>query len=315
MTQSSHDGGQEALSAGTDLAEQRLGLLAAFAAYGTWGLLTLYYAALSHVEPLEVVANRVAWSLLVVGVFFLVKKRWGEVWQVIRDPKIFRALFFSSVLISINWLTYIWAVTNGKATEASLGYYILPLVNVAFGFLFLSEKLSKYQWFAIFLAALAILIQAILLGELPIVAIIVSLSFGGYGYIRKTVPVGPNLGLLVELVLVSPFALGYILFVQTSGSGHLFAGDWTTTILLVLTGIATYFPLLWFSAAAKRLRLSTLGVLQYMNPTIQLVLAVFVLGEAVTAGKLVSFCLIWLSVAIYVFDSLKQRRGKKHQIA
>lgn len=294
------------------LADQKLGLLAAVSAYGVWAMLTLYYAALSHVTPLEVVSNRVVWSLVVVGLFFLVKKRWGEVWPVLRDKKSFRALLFSSVLISINWLTYIWAVTNQQATEASLGYFILPLVNVAMGFVFLSERLSVPQWVAIGLAALAIVLQTIWLGELPMVSLIVALSFGGYGYIRKTVDVGPNLGLLVELVLIIPFALGYLIYLFAIGEAHLFASDTKTNILLILTGFATYFPLLWFSAAAKRLKLSTLGVLQYMNPTIQFLLAVFVLGEALTMEQFVTFCLIWLSVIIYSFDAFKQaRRAEK----
>ncbi len=294
------------------LADQKLGLLAAVSAYGVWAMLTLYYAALSHVTPLEVVSNRVVWSLVVVGLFFLVKRRWGEVWPVLRDKKSFRALLLSSVLISINWLTYIWAVTNQQATEASLGYFILPLVNVAMGFVFLSERLSVPQWVAIGLAALAIVLQTIWLGELPIVSLIVALSFGGYGYIRKTVDVGPNLGLLVELVLIIPFALGYLIYLFAIGEAHLFVSDTKTNILLILTGFATYFPLLWFSAAAKRMKLSTLGVLQYMNPTIQFLLAVFVLGEALTMDKFVTFCLIWLSVIIYSLDAFKQaRRAEK----
>ncbi|HAT87754.1 MAG TPA: EamA family transporter RarD [Rhizobiales bacterium] len=304
------EGGQD-LSAQA-LADQKLGLLAAVSAYGVWAMLTLYYAALSHVTPLEVVSNRVVWSLVVVGLFFLVKKRWGEVWPVLRNKKSFRALLFSSVLISINWLTYIWAVTNQQATEASLGYFILPLVNVAMGFVFLSERLSVPQWVAIGLAALAIVLQTIWLGELPIVSLIVALSFGGYGYIRKTVDVGPNLGLLVELVLIIPFALGYLIYLFAIGEAHLFVSDTKTNILLILTGFATYFPLLWFSAAAKRMKLSTLGVLQYMNPTIQFLLAVFVLGEALTMEQFVTFCLIWLSVIIYSLDAFKQaRRAEK----
>lgn len=290
------------------LADQKLGLIAAVGAYGIWGMLTLYYAALAHVAPLEVVSNRVAWSLVVVGLYFLIKRRWGEVWQVMRNKASFRALLCSSLLISINWLTYIWAVSNQQATEASLGYFILPLVNVAFGYLFLSERLSSYQWLAIGLAVLAIVMQTIWLGTLPIVSLVVALSFGGYGYIRKTVDVGPNLGLLVELVVIAPFALGYLAYLHLSGVAVLFNGDMTTTILLLLTGLATYFPLLWFSAAAKRLKLSTLGVMQYMNPTIQFLLAVFVLGEALTMDKLLTFSLIWLSVAIYTIDSVKQTR-------
>ena len=291
--------------------EAKLGLLAAFASYGSWGLLTLYYAALTHVSPIEVVANRVAWSLVVLGGFFLIKKRWVEVWQALRDRKIFRALLASSVLISINWLTYIWAVTNQQATEASLGYFIMPLVNVLFGYVFLSESLSRLQIVAVALAAGAIGLQAVLLGSLPLVSIVLALTFGTYGFIRKTVPVGANLGLLVELVLISPFAVGYVLYLQASGAGNLSLSDPTTTLLLVLTGLVTYLPLMWFSAAAQRLKLSTVGIMQYMNPTIQFLLAVFVLGEALSSSKLMTFGLIWISVALYSYDALKVARKKR----
>ena len=291
-------------------AEARLGFLAAFGAYGLWGLLTLYYAHLSHVPAVEVVANRVSWSLVILGLFFLVRGRWGEVWRAMRVRRIFLILLLTSVLISINWLTYIWAVTHGRATEASLGYFIMPLVNVAAGALLLSERLSRLQWLAIALVVVAIALQAILLGSLPVVSLIVALTFGTYGYLRKIVDVGANLGLLVELVLVAPFAIGYLVYQQASGQGHLSLADPTTTALLVFTGVVTYLPLMWFAAAAKRLRLTTLGIMQYMNPTIQFLLAVFVLGEAVSPIKLATFCLIWLSVALYSIDAWQKNRRK-----
>ena len=293
------------------LKETRLGLLAAFGAYGSWGTLTLYYAALSHVSPVEVVANRVAWSLVVLGLFFLVRRRWGEVWTAMKAPRIFWTLLASSMLISINWLTYIWAVTNGHATEASLGYFMVPLVNVAVGYLMLSEGLSRLQLVAIFLAVAAIMLQLVLMGSVPIVSLVLAVTFGTYGYLRKIVPVGANLGLLVELVLVSPFAVGYVLYLQGSGSGHLGLSDLPTTLLLVFTGVVTYLPLMWFAAAAKRLRLSTVGIMQYMNPTIQFLLAVLVLKEDISLSKLATFGLIWLSVLIYSYDALSAGRRRR----
>ena len=299
---------QQSSDAGRDDREARLGFLAALGAYGSWGMLTLYYASLTHVPPLEVVANRVAWSLVVLGLLFVFTRRWGEVWAAIRNRRIFLALFASSILISINWLTYIWAVTNGRATEASLGYFIVPLFNVALGYLLLSERISRLQLIAIMLAMAAILLQVGLLGQVPIVAIILALTFGTYGYIRKTVPVGANLGLLVELVLVGPFAIGYVAYLQASGVGHLSLDAPLTTLLLLLTGLVTYLPLMWFSAAAQRLRLSTVGIMQYINPTIQFLIAVFILGEVLSTFKLATFALIWLSVLLYSLDAFRSAR-------
>lgn len=290
--------------------ETRLGVLAALGAYGSWGFLTLYYAALTHVDPLEVVANRVTWSLVVLGTFFALRQRWSEVWASMRDRRTLLALCASSLLISVNWLTYIWAVTNGQATEASLGYFIVPLFNVALGYVLLSERLSRLQMIAIGLAMLAILLQLVLLGSLPIVSILLAFTFGSYGYIRKTVSVGANLGLLIELVLIAPVAIGFVIYLQITGQGHLDFSDPVTSLLLVLTGVVTYLPLMWFSAAAQRLRLSTVGIIQYMNPTIQFLLAVFVLQEALSLSKLATFCLIWVSVGLYSFDALRAARNK-----
>ncbi len=295
--------------------EARLGVLAAFAAYGSWGTLTLYYAALSHVPSIEVVANRVSWSLLLLGLFFLVRKRWGEVWLALINPKVFWVLLATSVLISINWLTYIWAVSVGHATEASLGYFIVPLLNVAMGYVFLSERLSRLQIAAIILAVAAILLQLVLLGTLPVVSLVVAFTFGTYGYLRKIVPVGPNLGLLIELLFVAPFAISYVIYVQMTGEGHLSIADSATSLLLLFTGVVTYLPLMWFSAAAKRLRLSTLGIMQYMNPTIQFLIAVFVLQEDVSMSKLATFALIWLSVLVYSYDAILSSRQRRNERA
>nr|WP_321444318.1 EamA family transporter RarD [uncultured Cohaesibacter sp.] len=295
--------------------EARLGLLAAIGAYGSWGILTLFYSHLSHVPPLEVVSHRVAWSVLVLSLFFVWRRRWGEVWHIFRTPRILFILLATSILISVNWLTYIWAVSNGRATEASLGYFIVPLVNVAMGYLMLSERLSRWQGVAIMLAVLAIGLQFALLGTIPVVSLTLAASFGLYGYLRKIVPVGANIGLLIELILISPFAVGFLIYVNSMGEGHLFGYGTKTTLLLLLTGFVTYLPLMWFSAAAQRLRMSTIGVLQYMNPTIQFLVAVFLLGEVVSTSKLITFVLIWLSVLIYCYDVLTASRRQKRKAA
>ena len=294
-----------------DRSEARAGLLYALGAYGAWGMLGLYYSMLSHVPSLEVVSNRVGWSLVFLGGLFLVRGRWGEVWQALRQPKIFAVLLCTSLLISVNWLTYIWAVGHGHATESSLGYFIVPLVNVALGALFLSERLSRLQMVAIGLASLAILLQLVLLGKLPIVSLVLAFSFGTYGYLRKIVSVGANLGLLIELVFVGPFAIGYVLYLQGTGVGHLSLSDLPSTLLLMLTGVITSVPLMWFSMAAQRLRLSTVGILQYVNPSLQFFVAVFALHETVSSYKLATFALIWLSLILYSYDALSSARRKR----
>ncbi|SNY93855.1 chloramphenicol-sensitive protein RarD [Cohaesibacter sp. ES.047] len=288
--------------------ETRNGLFFALAAYGSWGLFPLYFSLLAEVPSVEVVANRIVWSLAMMTIWFLLLGRWREVWSALRQPKVFGILALTGFLISGNWLTYVWAVGHGRATEASLGYYIVPLVNVATGYLLLSERPSRLQLVAIVIAFLAIALQIILLGTIPIVSLLLAFTFGSYGYLRKIVPVGANLGLLIELIIVAPFALVYVVYLQSSGLGHLSLSDPMISVLILITGILTAFPLIWFSMAARRLRMSTIGIMQYLNPTLQFLVAVFLLNETVPAGKLVTFGLIWLSVLIYSYDAYRSRR-------
>lgn len=299
----------EPVSQPEDSSDAKLGFLAALAAYGAWGFSGLYFSLLSHVSPVEVIANRVVWSLVFLGLFFFVRGRWHEVWEALSNKRVFLPLLASSILISINWLTYVWAVGNGRATEASFGYFIMPLINVVTGYFLLSERLSKLQLVAIGIVVAAIVLQTVLLGSLPIVSLVLSFSFGAYGYIRKTVPVGANLGLLIELVLMAPFAFVFVFYLQASGQGHLGFGDLHTLVLLVLSGLMTYLPLMWFSTAARRLKLSTIGIMQYMNPSLQLFVAITFLGESVGPAKLIAFCLIWVSIAIYSYDAFHNRHS------
>nr|WP_321525370.1 EamA family transporter RarD [uncultured Cohaesibacter sp.] len=289
----------------------RVGLLLAFGAYGSWGVFPIYFSLLAHVPALEVVAHRVTWSLVLMALWFLLRGRWREVWPVIRQPRVFGLLIATGVLVSSNWLTYVWAVGHGQATEASLGYFIVPMVNVATGYLLLSERLSRLQIVAIILAVSAIVLQMILLGTVPIVSLLLALTFGAYGYLRKIVPVGPNLGLLVELIVVAPFALAYIIYLQAAGQGHFLLSDPLTMGLLIFSCVMTSLPLIWFSGAARRLDMGTIGIMQYLNPSIQFVIAVFVLGESISMSKLATFCLIWLSVAVYSYDALSRARRRK----
>ncbi|WP_319529091.1 EamA family transporter RarD [uncultured Cohaesibacter sp.] len=288
--------------------ETRYGVIFALGAYCAWGVFPLYFAQLSSVPSVEVVANRIVWSLAMMAIWFVLLRRWGEVRAVMRNPKVLGVLALTGFMISGNWLTYVWAVGHGRATEASLGYYIVPLVNVASGYLFLSERASRLQLIAILLACAAIVVQLLLLGTIPIVSLILAVTFGGYGFLRKIVPVGANLGLLIELIVLAPFATAYVVYLQASGEGHLSLSAPWISFLILITGVLTAFPLMWFSSAAKRLRMSTLGIMQYLNPTLQFLVAVFLLNEEVSGGKLVTFGFIWLSVLLYSYDAYKGRR-------
>ncbi|SFO28681.1 chloramphenicol-sensitive protein RarD [Cohaesibacter marisflavi] len=299
------------LSSETASKDTQIGLLMALGAYGSWGIFPLYFSMLAHVPAIEVVAHRISWSLVLMAVWFLLRRRWGEVWPVLRQPRVFGLLIATGLLVSSNWLTYVWAVGHGQATEASLGYFIVPMVNVATGYLLLSERLSRLQIVAICLAILSILLQMLLLGTVPIVSLLLALTFGAYGYLRKILPVGANLGLLVELIAITPIAFGYILYLQTSGAGHFVLSDKPTMLLLIFTGLITSMPLIWFSGAAKRLNMITIGIMQYLNPSIQFMIAIFVLKESISMSKLATFMLIWLSVAVYSYDALSKRRHNR----
>ena len=297
-------------SSGEDNRSVHIGLLLALGAHGTWGIFPLYFSMLKHVPAVEVVAHRLVWSLALMSLWFLLRRRWREVWTVLKLPRVFGLLIGTGALVSCNWLTYVWAVVNGQATEASLGYFIVPLVNVATGYLLLSERLTRLQLVSIGLAVAAILLQMVLLGTVPIISLFIAFTFGAYGYLRKIVPVGPNLGLLVELIAIAPIAFCYIVYLQASGEGHFSLSDPMTMGLLIFSSVMTSLPLIWFSGAAKRLNMATVGIMQYINPSIQFLIAVFILKEVISMSKLATFCLIWLSVAVYSYDALSKSRRK-----
>ncbi len=319
MSQMSNKAGDASPASSGDMTSEtaskdtQIGLFMALAAYGSWGIFPLYFSMLAHVPAVEVVAHRVTWSLVLMAVWFLIRKRWHEVWTVLRLPRVLGLLVITGLLVSSNWLTYVWAVVHARATEASLGYFIVPMVNVATGYLFLSERLSRLQIVAICLAVSAILLQMILLGTVPIISLFIALTFGAYGYLRKIVPVGPNLGLLVELIVITPIALCYILYLQANGQGHFELSEPVTMGLLIFSSVMTSLPLIWFSGAARRLNMTTIGIMQYLNPSIQFIIAVFVLKESITMSKLATFVLIWLSVAVYSYDALSKRRQKREK--
>lgn len=287
----------------------RSGLAAGLAAYVLWGFLPLLFKWLAGVPSPTIVADRTLWSLVLVGAILLVAGRTGEIRAALADRATVRSMLISAVLLAGNWLIYVYAVETGQLLEASFGYFANPLVNVAIGMVLLGEKQNRWQMVAIAIAVIAIAIQAIGLAGIPFIALGLAFSFAAYGYFRKTAKVASATGLFVETLLIAPAALGYLLFTFVRDGGIGPHADPATLGLLALTGPATAVPLLLFAFAVQRLRLTTIGMLQYVAPTIAFLLAITVFAEYLNPLRLVSFALIWLSLAVYTADSLIRRRN------
>lgn len=281
----------------------RRGVVYAALAYICWGLFPLYFKALHGVAPLEVLAHRVLWSLVFVALVLLVQQHWGWIAKVRREPRLLRPFIASSAVISINWFVYIWAVVNGHVVEASLGYFINPLVNVLVGYLVLKERLRAGQWAAVGLAALGVAWLTVLSGHPPWIALVLAFSFASYGLLRKTAPLGALEGLAVEASVLAPFALAGLLWAASRGQAAFPVADAGTQWLLVAAGPITAIPLLLFAAGARRIPFSLLGLLQYFGPTLQLLLGVWVFGESFEAPRAVGFGAIWLALLVYSGES------------
>ena len=284
------------------------GLLVGLFCYILWGFLPLLFDLLKEAGSFTIVANRTVWSLLFVGAILLATRRMGEVRAALRDPRTVRSMFFSSVLLAANWLIYVWAVDTGQVLQGSLGYFINPLINVVLGMLLLGERNSPWQWLSIIVAVAAIGVQAIGLGAVPFVALAIAITFGLYGFFRKTAKVSSAGGLFVETLILVPVAVAYLIYSYVQQGGLGVAADPHYLLLLILTGPATALPLLMFTFAVQRLRLITIGMIQYVSPSIQFLIAVFVLHEPINAIQLISFGMIWLSLIIYSADSVLRRR-------
>ncbi len=287
------------------LAENRVGLTHAIAAYLLWGMLPLYFLLLKGVDAIEVVADRILFSLILMVGVMAVMKRWGQLGRVIRSPRTLGFLVLSAVLISINWLVYVWAVQHHHVLEASLGYFLNPLINVLLGVVVLRERLSRVQVAAVALAGAGVAVLASGAGAYLWISLTLGLSFGIYGLVRKMIPVETLEGLTIETALLAPIALGYLII--SSGRGELALGSTTElTLLLALGGVVTAVPLLLFGSAARRLPYSLVGLLQYIAPTIQFALAITVFGEAMTLAHAICFGLIWAGLAVFVLGSMRK---------
>lgn len=290
----------------SDQQKLRDGLGAGLAAYLLWGFLPLLFKLVESVGSVGVVAERTFWSLLFVGGILLVTRRMGEVRAALSDFKTVRAMAFSALLLATNWLIYVWAVETDQVLEASFGYFVNPMVNVAIGMVVLGERHNRVQGIAILIALVALVIQAIGLGRIPYIALSLALSFGFYGFVRKTAPVAATAGLFVETLLLAPLAIAFLIWSFVSNGPGLHA-DPMIAFLLVLTGPATAVPLLLFNYAVQRLRLTTIGMLQYIAPSIAFVLAIIVFGEHLNLTRVLSFALIWVSLAVFTLGSMQRR--------
>jgi chloramphenicol-sensitive protein RarD len=282
------------------------GLLYGIAAYGIWGFIPLYFKSVAHVLPLEVLAHRAFWSFVVLAIVLVVLRRWSVLWQQLRHGRVACWLLLSSLLIALNWLTFIYAVAHGQVVQSSLGYFINPLLSVLLGVVFLRERLRPYQILSIALAVAGVLILTSLVGQIPWIALTLALTFALYGLVRKLTPVDSLMSLAVETLLLMPVALAYLGYLATTAKA---TGSGLGTIgLLMLAGPVTTVPLLLFGSAARRMRLSTMGILQYLTPTLQMALAVFTFQEPISVVQIASFACIWTAIAIYTADSFQAAR-------
>jgi len=292
--------------------DRRMGVVAALGSYGTWGFFPILFRALDGINPLTVVAHRVIWSFVLVGAILAGRGRLGEVKAVFSSWASARGILISSTLLAANWLIFVWAVDSEKVLEVSFGYFINPLISVAIGVVLLGERMNRIQWISISMAAVAIGIQAVGLSGLPYVSLSLALLFGFYGYFRKTVNVGSAAGLFVETLVLLPVALAYLAYTFVVGGlgPH---GNPMSMGLLILTGPATSWALILFVYAARRLPLSTMGMFQYIAPSLHFFLAIWLFGEALNLVQLLSFALIWVSLAVYSYDSFRRRSSKVSQ--
>jgi chloramphenicol-sensitive protein RarD len=288
------------------VSEDRRGTVLGVTAYLCWGLFPLYWPLLEPAGAVEILAHRVVWSLVAVVVLLLVTGR--SLRALPGDRRRLRLLAAAALLIGVNWGVYIWGVNNHHVVETSLGYFINPLVSVGLGVLVLGERLRRSQWTAVAVAAAGVVVLTVAAGRPPWIALVLALSFGAYGLVKKVVGVGAVEGLVVEAAVLTPVALSYLLVVGASGHGNFSTHGAGHALLLTTTGVVTAIPLLAFAGAASRVPLNRLGLLQYMTPTIQFLIGVLVRHETVSTGRLVGFGLVWIALAVFTFDTATQRR-------
>lgn len=292
-------------------ADSPAGAAAALGAFLAWGLIPIFFKQLGDVAAFEIIAHRVVWSCLFLGIVAALLRGRRTVRALLADGRVVRRLGLSATLIGTNWTIYVWAINSDRVLETSLGYFINPLVNVLLGVAFLGERLRPLQWVSVAFAAAGVAVAVVGYGALPWVALSLALTFGFYGLVRKTTPVDAVSGLLAETSILLPLAGGFLLWAGLAGRGAFLSGDVARDLLLVLAGPLTAVPMLLFVAGARRLRLATLGFFQYLSPSCTFLLGVYVYGEPFEPARQITFAFVWAGLALYSFDAMRagRRRG------
>ena len=287
------------------------GMWLAVGAYATWGFFPLYFHALKGVPPLEILSHRVVWALLFLVAVLTWRREWDWLKPALKQKKVVLTFAAAGTLLAINWLTYIWGVNNGYVVETSLGYFINPLVSVFLGMIFLRERLRPGQWLAIGVASFGVVYLTFTYGRLPYIALVLALTFGTYGLLRKIGKLNSLQGLTMETGFMFVPALGFLLWQEGSGAAAFGHANWSNTILLGFAGVATAIPLLMFGQAAREIPLTVIGILQYIAPTIQFLIGVLVFREPFSPHQLIGFSFIWIALVLYTAESLLQTRRRR----
>lgn len=285
--------------------DSKAGFVFALMAYVIWGFLPLFMKALAHVSPAEVISHRVIWSLPVAGAVLIALGRTADLRVAIRSPKMLGMAAMTATLISMNWGLYVWAIGAGYALDTALGYYINPLFSVFLGAVLLGERLKPAQMVAMGLALLAVGLLTWDAGKLPWISLGLTVTWGFYAYLKKSLPLGPNQGFFLEILILTPAALAYIGYLGWSGTGHFMVGVKADTLLLLSCGVVTATPLIFYANGAKKLRLSTIAMMQYIAPTMIFALAIFVFHEPFAPIRMVAFAMIWMALVIYTASMLR----------
>jgi chloramphenicol-sensitive protein RarD len=296
------------------LKKEKAGLLFGVSAYTLWGLFPLYWPLLKPANPLEIVSHRAVWTVVFCVIILAITKSLKSTLATFKRKHVAVKLFSTSVLISINWLVYIWATNNGHVVEASLGYYINPVIIIAMGVILLHEKMRKLQWISIAIASTGVLILTIDYGRLPWIAIALALSWGSYGFIKKSLGLGALEGLAIETMISSVPYLGYLIYLGAEGKGQFGNGVLITT-LIISAGAVTAIPLLLFNGATTRLPFTIIGLLQYITPTLQFAIGVWVLHEDMPAARWMGFVIIWIALVVLATDLFRSNRAINNSIA